>query len=251
MAVGSYLPMKTRSKIKGRQQAWAGNAGCITLLCLGGFVSGSDESFAQGQRTVVFDGHVGAYGTNYYELGMRFRVDIPTFGSGSVGGVSGYPTYDGMAIASIPTAGNIPSNTTPYMAFFQQFSPDDYVSFSLTNGAAFGLKSVSLADANSPSQAPVSITFAGHKSDGSAVSYSFITPGNNANSFLNYTFPSDFSAGLVGVDILASRWAMDNLVFTVPEPGSSSVALLGLLCLLSRRGVRLCFNSMNTESASH
>ena len=83
-----------------------------------------------------------------------------------------------------------------------------------------------LADPTSPSLAPVAITFAGTKGDGSHVSTTFTTPGNGATTFQGYQFGSAFASGLSSVDILAPRWAMDDLAFTVPEP-----SVLGLLAL--------------------
>jgi hypothetical protein len=141
-----------------------------------------------------------------------------------------------MGIApAITLPSNIPYNSTPYMLFFQQFSPNDYVVFSLTNGLTFGLTSVDLADPNSPSLSPVPITFEGIRGDGSHVSVTFTTPRNGATTFQNYQFGSAFVSGLVSVDIHATRWAMDNLVFTVPEPGAGSLVVVGLLILANRK----------------
>src|ERR1035441_8950549 len=115
------------------------------------------------QGTVTFNNNqVAPHGTNYYELGMAFNVIIPTRGGGS-------PSYDGMVIEPGNVFANIPSNSTPYMSFFQQFSPDDYVVFSLTNGYSFGLTSVNLADPNSPTLSPVPISFIGFLGNGSSV----------------------------------------------------------------------------------
>jgi hypothetical protein len=182
---------------------------------------------AQSQGTINFDAHASFTGTNYSELGMLFQVIIPTRGNGS-------PTYDSMAgLPAILGPSNVPSNSTPYMIFLRQFSPDDYVSFSLTNGYTFGLTSVNLADPNSPSLAPVPISFVGLLANGFTVTNIFTTPGGGATSFLNYTFNSAFVSGLTSVEILSTRWAMDNLVFgnvaQVPEPGVGSLLLLGLL----------------------
>jgi hypothetical protein len=204
-----------------QHSAWL-NFLATTTLILAGTVA------AQGQGTIVFGGQVAPYGTNYIEVGMQFRVIIPTRGSGD-------PSYDSMVLASIPTAGNIPYSTTPYMAFFRQFSPDDYISFSLTNGNIFGLTSVDLADPNSPSLSPVPISFVGFLSNGSTVTNTFTTPGGGATTFQNYLFPSAFASGLTSVDIVATRWAMDNLVFTVPEPGTVSLLIIGLLAFAARK----------------
>ena len=184
------------------------------------------------QGTVTFNNNqVAPHGTNYYELGMAFNVIIPTRGGGST-------SYDGMVIEPGNVFANIPSNSTPYMSFFQQFSPDDYVVFSLTNGYSFGLTSVNLADPNSPSLSPVPISFIGFLGNGSSVTNTFTTPGGGATSFLNYTFTSAFASGLTSVDIFSTRWAMDNLVFgnvTAPEPGIESLIAVGLLAFAVRK----------------
>lgn len=181
----------------------------------------------RGQGTIVFDNQVDPHGTDYYELGMAFNVIIPTSGAG------GY--HDGMVIEPANTFANLPSNSTPYMIFLRQFSPDDYVVVSMTTGNTFGLRSVDLADPNSPSSSAVPITFKGYTAGGLVVSQTFTTPGNGASSFLHYQFNPSFASGLLSVDILSTRWAMDNLVFTVPEPAGGSLLSLGLLALAARR----------------
>jgi hypothetical protein len=171
---------------------------------------------APGQGTITFNASSGLSSTYYNESGMWFHVIIP---SGSA--------YDNMAIVGpTPPGGNAPQNVTPYMGWFRQFNPTDYVSLSLTNGSALGLTSVQLADPISPSLSPVSISFLGFKQDGSTVTNTFTTPGNGASTFLSYQFNSAFASGLTSVSILANRWAMDNLAFTVPEPSVVSLALL-------------------------
>jgi len=212
--------MKTNrcaNSLSGHHLNWMPVCFIATMTVLSGAV------IVQGQGTIVFSGQVGLYGTNYYEQGMGLHVLIPT--------PSSY--HDGMVIVPPNTYNNVPSNSTPFMAFFQQYSPDDYVAFSLTNGYSFGLTSVDLADPNSPSLSPVPITFLGFKTDGSSVTNIFTTLGNSATSFLNYTFTSAFASGLTSVSILSTRWAMDNLVFgnvqQVPEPGMESLLVLGVL----------------------
>lgn len=124
------------------------------------------------------------------------------------------------------------------MVFFQQLSPDNYISFNLTNGYSFGLTSVQLADPNSPSSSLEPIAFIGFLANGSSVTNTFTTPGGGATTFQNYTFTSAFASGLTSVDIFAPRWAMDNLVFgnvdPVPEPGVESLIAMGLLALIGR-----------------
>jgi hypothetical protein len=181
----------------------------------------------QGQGTITFD-HPLYGGTNYYQLGMRFGVVIPTRGTGS-------PNYDGFVVDNGPYS---PYSGTFYMLFYQQNSPDDYVVFSLTNGYTFGLTSVNLADPNYPSSSQVPISFIGSLASGSTVSNTFTTPGNGATTFLNYSFNSAFASGLSSVAIQAPRWAMDNLVFgnvVVPEPGTCSLLVAGLLAFAARK----------------
>jgi hypothetical protein len=177
-----------------------------------------------GQGVIGFIGHPGPYGTTYYEAGMSFRVvapsaDVPTDGMGVVG--------------PITTPSNVPYNPTSYM-FFYRYSADNYVSFGLTNGSTFGLSSVQLADPNSPSPGPVSISFKGVRGDGSFATTTFVTPGNGATSFQTYLFSSAFGSGCVRVEIHANRWAMDNLVW-IPEPGGGWLLLCGLLVLARRQ----------------
>ena len=181
-----------------------------------------------GQGTITFNGSPNFSGTNYHESGMQFGLVVPTLGE---------PDHDGMATVSSP-ASNVPSNSTPYMVFFQQLSPDNYISFNLTNGYSFGLTSVQLADPNSPSSSLEPIAFIGFLANGSSVTNTFTTPGGGATTFQNYTFTSAFASGLTSVDIFAPRWAMDNLVFgnvdPVPEPGVESLIAMGLLALIGR-----------------
>jgi hypothetical protein len=215
---GRRVIMKTTHYTNGlweRYSGWLRRLVEVTVLLAGSFV-------AQGQGTITYNAHPYFAGTNYVELGMQFRVIIPTPGD-----------YDVMG--GIPAGGllsNNPYNSTPYMIFIRQSSPDDYVVFSLTNGYSFGLTSVYLADPNSPSSAQVPIMFEGFKADGSIVTNIFTTPGNGATNLQNYSFSSDFLSGLTSVEIQAPRWAMDNLVFgnvEVPEPAVGSLFVAALL----------------------
>lgn len=162
----------------------------------------------------------------------------------------GKSTHDGMAgLPAIFGPSNVPMNPTPYLIFLRQNSPGDYVSLSLTSGSSFGLTSAQLADPNSPSSALVSISFIGHMFGGSTVTNTFTTPGNGATTLASYTFGSGFASGLTSVDILAPRWAMDNLVYVVPEPTSLSLDVVGALALLlSRRGIHA--RTRETHSSS-
>lgn len=179
---------------------------------------------AKGQGTVTFDAHPNWLGTDYSELGMAFRLVIP---QGS--------DFDYMGITY--GAGNTPRNGTPFMLWFRINNPSEYIELSLTNGTAFGLSSVQLADPTSPSLSPVAISFVGFRMDGSTVTNSFTTPGNGATTFQSYQFGSEFASGLSSVEILSTRWAMDNLAFKVPEPCSEALLALGLLAL---RALKRC-----------
>ena len=191
---------------------WLSRAVVAAILVAGRVAS-------SGQGTVTFDAHSGFDGTNYSELGMQFRVVMPTGG-----------LYDDMGIGGpITGPSNVPYNSTPYMIFSRFYSPNDYVAFSLTGVSSFGLTSIQLADPNSPSYSLLPISFVGFKAGGITVTNTFTTPGSGADHLLNYTFTSDFASGLTTVDILAPRWAMDNLVFTIPEPSAASLLAAGLL----------------------
>jgi hypothetical protein len=217
------------------------------LVVLGLAISITSTS---GQGTIRFDSTSYLYGTTYDELGMHFAVIVPTPGSGS-------PNHDYIGIdGPITTPSNIPYDTTPYMLFFRQNSPDDYVGFSLTGGSTFGLTSVQLADPSSPSTSVDTITFVGYKSGGTTVTETFNAGGNNATTFQGYTFDSDFASGLTSVSIDSTRWAMDNLVFSVPEPsGLVLLGIGGLMVPLRRRGNRtksvgstLCMDERGEEN---
>ncbi len=136
-------------------------------------------------------------------------------------------------------ASNIPYNNTPYMGFAALSNSKNYVFFNLSNGYSFGLTSVQLADPNSPSASQIPILFVGFLGNGSSVTNIFTTPGGGATTFQNYLFSSAFASGLTSVDILAPRWAMDNLVFgnvaPVPEPGTVGLIAAGLLALAARK----------------
>lgn len=179
---------------------------------------------APGQGTITFNADPYFSGTDYYEPGMWFHVTVPP----------GSHSYDDMGIIP-PFYQGIPQSSTPFMLFYQQYNPQDYVVFSLTNGNTFGLTSVLLADPTSASTSPVSITFEGFRGDGSVVTNTFTTPGNGADHFLSYQFSPDFASGLGSVEIHSTRWAMDNLAFNVPEPGVGSLLAVSLLAFAARK----------------
>ena len=167
----------------------------VAAVCLAGAAPVS------GQGTITFDGSV-VHGTNYYERGVWFHV------------VNG----GGVAIQ----AGG--GNHSPFYMTFYQGSGSGYVVLSLTNGLAFGLASVDLADAYCPSTASVWIMFIGRKADGPSVTNTFTTPGNGAVALETYRFATEFLSGLTNVEIHATSWAMDNLVVVTRSPPPPLVA---------------------------
>jgi hypothetical protein len=172
---------------------------------------------ALAQGAINFDANPWSNGTDYYERGMGFHVVLPWGGS----------SHDDMLVVPPNAGNNLPQNRTPYMIFYQQLNPYDYVVFNLTSGSAFGLTSVDLADPSAPSYSLLPITFVGFRADGSIVKQTFTTPGGGANSFLTYQFGPDFASGLLSVQIDAPRWAMDNLVW-VPEPATWALLVIGV-----------------------
>ena len=177
----------------------------------------------QGQGSITFDAHPNWIGTYYTESGMAFQLVVPQGQSLDYMGIVPPSTYQG-----------VPQDNNPFMWWLRQNNPYDYVSLSLTSDAQFGLTSVQLADPNSPSSLAFPITFLGFKADGLSVTNVFTTPGGGATTFATYVFSPLFASGLTSVDIIAPRWAMDNLVFTVPEPSSVVLAALGLVVLRVR-----------------
>ena len=179
-----------------------------------------------GQGTVTLDypwvaSGIGYYTTYYDQSGMSFSVNEP------------YPGAD-MARAGAVLTGH-PSDGTPHLEFVNTLGPSHFVELSLTNGSPFGVTAVDLADPVAPSMVPVSITFNGFKTDGSMVSQTFSVGGGESTTFQTFRFSPDLGYGLARVEIPSSRWAMDNLVFTIPEPGSGSLVFLGVLAVAVRR----------------
>jgi hypothetical protein len=226
MVVGFYLPMTEKTATKEmkmnrkteKHRFWQLIAVTIALASV---------LTSNGQGTITFNGAALFSGTDYLESGMWFHTVIPL----------GEVNHDGMAgVPAIFGPSNVPENPTPYMIFLRQYSPGDYVSLGLTNGSLFGLTSVDLADPISPSLSPVPISFIGHLAGGSTVTNTFTTPGNGATTFEAYTFNPEFASQVfTHVDIFAPKWAMDNLVFVIPEPSAASLLVLGLLAVVFRK----------------
>jgi hypothetical protein len=211
MKILKRTPMKTR-----RTHFWS------SLLVLSATLA---STTIKGQGTINFDAHPNWIGTYYVESEMTFQLFVPQGASSDYMGIVPPFTYQG-----------VPQNNTSFMWWFRQNNPYNYVSLSLTDGSLFGLASVDLADPVSPSLSPVAISFIGHLAGGSTMTNTFTTPGNGATTFEAYTFNPEFASQVfTHVDIFAPKWAMDNLVFTVPEPSLFALFGLGALALVGRR----------------
>jgi hypothetical protein len=138
-----------------------------------------------------------------------------------------------------------PHNGTPYLGFINTLGTPQHIIFARTNaasqgqsflnGAPFGLVSVDLADPVAPSLAPISIVFNGFRADGSMITQTFTVGGGGSSTFQTFLLDTSFAWGLTRVEIPSPAWAMDNLVYNIPEPGVAGFLLLGLAALLFRR----------------
>jgi hypothetical protein len=174
-----------------------------SLSCLG-----------QGTINITFDGSpfqpVGtSYGSSsYIEAGISFTPIDPNapfaqFGRRKGGGTP--PPY-------------WPDNGTAYL----QTGIADSLKFSFLNNSVFGVSSVDLAGF-SDIHPDFSVQFVGYRPDGSTVTTDF--SGNGLN-FKTFYFGPEFT-GLSRVEISTIGWSLDNLVVSVPEPGTGMLLLLG------------------------
>jgi hypothetical protein len=180
---------------------------------------------AHGQGTINFDSPWVFSGISYYttysdQSGVNFDV------------INAFP---GANLAKVgATLEGHPGNATPHLEFMNSIGGSRYVTLSYS-ASPFGLVSVDLADPVAPSLSPVSIVFNGFRADGSMITQTFTVGGGGSSSFANFQFSMDFASDLVRVEIPSSAWAMDNLAYNVPEPGTAGLFLLGLAALLFRR----------------
>ncbi len=109
--------------------------------------------------------------------------------------------------------------------------------FSFTNGLEFNLGSVDLAEYSTSVPGSVTVHFIGYRPNGSMVTADLTTDGvidgtGLLPDFQTFTFGPQF-AGLDRVEIPGYGWSLDNLVVSVPEPGTWSLLLLwGLLIVV-------------------
>jgi hypothetical protein len=130
------------------------------------------------------------------------------------------PGTDGFTRRGNDPAPGWPDNGTAYLVA----GLGESLMFGLNNDSSFGLVSVDLAGWSSAYPEPVTIPFVGYRQDGSTVTTSFTT--DFGIVFRTFSFPSEFS-DVYRIQIPTYGWSLDNLVLSVPEPGSSSLLVLG------------------------
>jgi len=120
-----------------------------------------------------------------------------------------------------------PDNGTAYVFG----SLGDSLMFGLDDGSDFGLVSVDLAEWSTAYPEAVTVPFVGYRRDGSTVTASFTTDGimdgtGPLADFQTVYFGPEF-AGVYRVRIPAYGWSLDNLVVSIPEPGTSTLLAIG------------------------
>jgi len=127
-----------------------------------------------------------------------------------------------------------PDNGTAYVLA----GAGDSLRFGLDDGSDFRLLSVDLAEWSTAYPEAVTVPFVGYRRDGSTVSTSLTTDGimdgtGPLADFETLYFPPEF-VGVYQVRIPAYGWSLDNLRFFVPEPGTSTLLMLGATVLAVR-----------------
>ena len=174
----------------------------------------------QGTFTVTFDGPpiqprgTARLITNYYESGMVFTpIDPSDLGSAFGRRAGGSSLY--------------PENGTTYLQGLQGST----LKFARLDGSVFGLASVDLAEYSTVFAYPATVHFVGYRADGTTVTTDFTTDGiidgtGPLADFQTFYFGPEFS-GLARVEIPYPGWSLDNLVVSVPEPGTCALLLFG------------------------
>lgn len=147
--------------------------------------------------------------TSYYESGMYFRGI--GYGFSRVG--EGRSTR--------------PQNGSAYVAA----TLGDSLEFSFTNGSVFSLASVDLAEYSTVVPDAVTVRFVGYRPDGSVIATDLTTDGiidgtGPLADFQTFQFGSQWN-GLTRVEIPTYGWSLDNLVVSIPEPGTGALIILG------------------------
>ena len=180
------------------------------------------QSHGQGTLHITFNGFPSQpWGTSfsvqqYFESGMWFRP-LGVVGPGNTFSRrrGGDPT---------PPA---PDNGTAYLAA----ALGDSLAFSFTDGTIFSMMSVDLAEYSTVVSGAATVPFIGYRLDGSTVAVNLTTDGIIDGSgpladFQTFQFSPEWS-GLARVEIPTYGWSLDNLVVSIPEPGTWTVMMLG------------------------
>jgi hypothetical protein len=163
--------------------------------------------------------------TNYYESGMLFKpLSIGDHQFTRVGIASG---------SEFPRS-LFPDNGSAYL----DATLGDSLTFNFTDGSAFGLASVDLAEYSTVVPNAVTVEFVGYHPDGSTVTETFTTDGiiDGTGPLADFqTFNFTEFTDVTRVEIPSFGWSLDNLVIDVPEPTSSALLLVGGLVLGVRK----------------
>lgn len=194
------------------------------VLVMGRLCLGAQQSY-----TVEFEGspwqpletQIAMY--EYIENGIRFMPLGPSEPGNFFGRIgSGLPLY--------------PSNSGRYL----NFSVADTLQFFLTSGSLFGVVSLDLAEYSTVVPDAAAVEFVGYKYDGSIVRQTFMTDGTIDGTgaladFETFHFGPDFN-DLIRVEIDPTwGFSLDNLAIVIPEPGTLTLAGLGVLAWAWRR----------------
>ena len=183
------------------------------------------DLYTQGTLTVTFDQTPASPGTDYLfpygynEQGVSFTAPL------------------GVALVG-PNTSPYPDDGTTYL----QLGYGTSLQIADLNSSIFSLDSVDLAGFMTGMPPGSAITFIGYHPDGTTVTTSF-TPGSAPSGvadFQTFDFGSDWSdltyVQVPGPNTPDQGWSMDNLILTVPEPGTGALFILGgLLFQFHRR----------------
>jgi hypothetical protein len=176
---------------------------------------------ARGQGTIR---HITFDGPPLLQPGSR--ISVAQYDEASMSFTPLGPSFTRVGMNPSPSSG-APDDGTAYLAaaFTQSLR------FSLTNGSAFDLVSVDLAEYSTAFAQPITVQFVGYRPDGSTVTADLVTDGvidgtGPLADFQTFTFSKDFT-GLTRVEIPTWAWSLDNLYVSVPEPGTGLLFLVG------------------------
>jgi PEP-CTERM motif len=201
--------------------------GFVTILV--GCLCVSAASQGQGTFTISFDGPpvlapgTATLATNYSESGMSFTPIHPNNWDEAFARRAGSPSS------------GWPDNGTAYLQALG--APASTLMFRFTDGSLFNLISVDLAG-YSTAVPDLDIQFIGYHPDGSTVTTEFTGSGINFQSYYFKGLGFD-DLTRVEVPVITTDWSLDNLVVSVPEPGSVGILVLGALIFVIRTRRRI------------